>query len=155
MGGAQPGQYFFRDGQIVVVRLVNHASYPIRIRFLQKAVGDDEEFNEITRKKPIVLQPFNDHQRNNRRSIGLGTVNVHVKQKEKGENTSEEILRIQATRLIDDDDDDDDDDDNQAWEEPNLVATFDVGYIVSCKKRDPMIDAMTKQFISVKLTPGE
>ncbi len=95
-----------------------------------------------------MLQPWDDPQRENRRSIGLGTVNVHVDQKAKGKDKSEEILRMQGTRMIDVDDDDE-----KAWEEPNLVATFDVGYLVSCKKRDEEVYAQTKRFFSIKLKP--
>ena len=146
VGGAQLGHYFFRDGQIVVVGLVNHASYPIRIRFLQKKV-DEKKFHEIEREL-IVLQPFEDPRRENRRSIGLGAVKVHKKLRAEGKNKSEEILRVQGTRKINGDDD-------KAWEKPNLVATFDIEYLVSCKKRDDELDAMTKQFVSIKLTPCE
>ncbi len=121
VGGARPGQYFFREGETVLLTLRSYFEHPIRIRMLQKQVSE-EEFNAIKKNSSIVLQAAGDPGRDYIRSINVGVVNVHKKAREGGENKSEEIMRVEITRMIDDDD--------KAWEEPNLLATLDIDYVV-------------------------
>ncbi len=131
VGGAKIGQYFFRDGQIVWLRLVNNQSYPIEIRLSDKHVSE-EHFHEIKRdvRDVIVLQPSEEQY------VYLGPVKVHDK------GRSEEILRLQAIRyeeilirydsylmradgvcqMMPDN--------NKAWEEQNIIATLNIEYLV-------------------------
>ena len=124
VNGARPGQYFFQDGQIAELQLINRRPYPIKVRLLRGQVPGNR------RGKTIVLRPFGQQSEEGYQSVSLGVIKVH--EKGSGAGRSEGTLRMEVTKVVNDKD--------ILWEESTLIGLDTIEYLVAHKKREGGIE---------------